>query len=47
MGASVGFRISTDSRLHLLEGSIHIVRDLFDLELLMDQLIFDLINPDV
>ena len=35
------------ARLHLLEGAIDVVRDPIDLELLVDQLVLDLVDPDV
>ena len=35
------------ARLHLLEGAIDVVGDLLDLELLVDQLVLDLVDPDV
>ena len=39
---------STDfSSLHLTEGAVHVVRDRLDLQLLVDQLVLDLVNPDV
>ena len=39
--------LSTHAALHLLEGAVHIVRDLLDLQLLVDQLVLDLVDPDV
>jgi hypothetical protein len=31
---------------HLLKGPVHVVRDGFDLELLVDELVLDLVNPN-
>ena len=36
-----------DARLHLFEGAVHVVRDLLDLQLLVDQLVLNLVDPDV
>ena len=36
-----------DAGLHLLECAIHVVRDLLDLQLLVDQLVLNLVDPDV
>ena len=36
-----------DARLHLLERAVHVVGDLLDLQLLVDQLVLNLVDPDV
>jgi hypothetical protein len=40
-----GLQISLDIG-HLLEGPVHVVRDGFDLQLLVDELVLDLVNPN-
>ena len=36
-----------NTSFHLLEGAIHVVTDRLDLQLLMDQFVLDLVDPDV
>ena len=43
----IRLQLSTNAALHLLEGAVNIVGDLLDLQLLVDQLVLDLVDPDV